>query len=305
MKKYQCFIAWILIGALISFGGIRLYYYLTDDFHVGNITYQMPFREEWSFSLSSDEKEHLHVILDQPYYYLGKGAQVYAFGSADGHYVIKFFKFKHLKPSWFVSLLPAVGPLRGFKERNMTRKLRKLEGVYEGHRIAYVHDRRHSGLIYIHLNPTTDLGLRVNLVDKLGVKRSVDLDPIVFVIQKKGKTLREVFIDLFELNKIEEAATRASQILAMYQEEYESGVWDRDHGITHNTGFIDHLPFHLDVGKFSFGAKPQSSEFYTNDLRHVALKMDSWVQAHYPAAYPLFHQLLQRDLEELLSQYHE
>lgn len=287
---------------LVSFLLIRAYYNLTDDFRVSNILYPMGERAEWNFPHQVISEEQLKKILKQKFVYLGKGAQVYAFGSEDGKYVLKFFKFKHLKPSALIMMIPPIGPLAGWKERNIQRKERKLEGVFQGHVNAYNYDRKHSGLLYLHLNTPTHLDLQAHLVDKIGFERTVDLDSVVFILQKRGETLRAVFSELIESGKEDLAAKRANQILDMYVEEYRNGVWDRDHGISHNTGFIDDEPFHLDVGKMSYDAKMQSPEFYQQDLIHVASKMESWVEGNYPSIYPSFCKKVEAHLQELLSQ---
>lgn len=299
--RYRKWIYFILIS-LALFAAIRVYYNLTDDFRVSNIIYPMPERAEWNFPMKPGQRDELKTILNQKFTYLGKGAQVYAFGSADGKYVIKFFKFKHLKPSPLIALLPPIGPLKDIKEANIKRKTRKLEGVFEGHVNAFNHDKEHSGLLFLHLNPTTNLDLQAHLVDKIGIERTVDLDPVVFILQKKGETLRTVFTDALSKGDTALAAKRATQILDMYVAEYQNGVYDRDHGISHNTGFIGDLPFHLDVGKMSYDDNMRSLKNYEQDLRHVARKMDEWVKANYPAAYPAFHETLQQHLQKLLPQ---
>lgn len=272
----------LLIVVLTFFGGVRLYYNLTDDFRESNIRHPMPYHAEWNFSSTPSQNSDLAQIVKQKFYYLGKGAQVYAFGSEDGQYVLKFFKFKHIRPSFLISLLPSTGFLGEIKLKNQQRKIRKLEGVFQGHAIAFEHDRENAGLIYMHLNPTNSLNLHVELIDKIGIARKIDLDQTVFVLQKQGQTLRDVFTDLLDKQNIDLASQRALQVLDMYVDEYKKGVWDRDHGITHNIGFIKDQPFHLDVGKISYAASPQLASFYESDLRHVARKMKLWVHENYP-----------------------
>lgn len=302
MKPRYSKLIYFTLACFALFGMARAYYNLTDDFRVSNIIYPMPERTEWNFPMKDGQREELKAILNQKFTYLGKGAQVYAFGSDDGKYVIKFFKFKHLKPSSLIALLPPIGPLKEFKEANIKRKTRKLEGVFEGHVNAYHHDLAHSGLLFLHLNPTTNLDLQAHLVDKIGIERIVDLDPVVFILQKKGETLRTVFTEALSKGDTALAAKRATQILDMYVAEYQNGVYDRDHGISHNTGFIGDQPFHLDVGKMSYDDNMRSQKNYEQDLRHVARKMDEWVKANYPANYSSFHEIMQQHLQKLLSQ---
>lgn len=270
-----------LVLAIALFGGIRLYYNLTDDFKLSNISDSLPPRDEWDFTLTEVIDKELEAVSNQPFTYIGKGAQVYAFASADGKYVLKFFKFKHLRPSLFISLLPPIGPLKPFKEQNILRKERKLQGVFDGHANAYKYDREHSGLIFVHLNLSNNLHKQVTLIDKIGRTHRVDLDNTVFVLQRKGETMRTVLSELLDRGEVDLAVKRAASILAMYRDEYTRFVYDRDHGISHNTGFIGDKPFHLDVGKFSYDPH-LSQEFADADLEHAARKIREWVNLNYP-----------------------
>lgn len=293
----------LIFLSLVSFGLIRFYYFLTDDFRLSNITHEVEDNSAWNFAhLTPEEKVQLKEILSQEFTYLGKGAQVYAFASQDDQWVIKFFKFKHLKPSFFVSFLPSVYPFKEFKEANIQRKKRKLEGVFAGYRIAYLFDKENAGLFYVHFNKTNNLGATAILVDKLGLKHKVDLDPTVFIIQKKGQTLRQTLDHFLQKGDLDTAITRVNQILDMYLSEYENGVWDRDHGISHNTGFIADQPLHLDVGKLSYDENMKRKELYKDDLLHVGFKISAWVKEHYPEYYPAILHGLEEHLSFLLEE---
>lgn len=283
---------YLLTFALLAFGGVRLYYNLTDDFRISNISDSLPENQEWDAPLTQEKKQLIDKIASQKFHYIGKGAQVYAFASEDGQYVLKFFKFKHLRPSLFVQLLPPIGPLKNFKEQNVARKERKLKGVFEGHAIAYKFDQEHSGLLYIHLNLSNDIDKVVTLVDKIGREHLVDLDRTVFVLQKKGETFRTIVDRDLSHGEVAKAASNARKILSMYKSEYEKGVYDRDHGISHNTGFIGEEPFHLDVGKFSYDPKMKDPSIYQSDLEHVRFKMEEWVRLNYPQHYSQFKALI-------------
>lgn len=284
---------YLIIAALSIFAGARVYYNLTDDFKLSNISDTLPYNPSWDIPLTDEVESELHQATAQPYRYIGKGAQVYAFASDDGKYVLKFFKFKHLRPSLFISALPPVGPLKTFKEQNVARKERKLLGVFEGHRIAYQYDKENAGLLFIHLNLTDSLHLNVDLYDKIGRRHTVDLDKTVFVLQRKGETLRTVLSRELDQGQVAEAAKKSKQILAMYKDEYSRSVYDRDHGISHNTGFIGDKPFHLDVGKFSYDPNMSDPAIHEQDLKHVAFKIKEWVRLNYPEQYQEFLQLFE------------
>src|SRR5205085_4802729 len=112
-------------------------------------------------------------------------------------------------------------------------------------------NRQTSELIYLHLLSTDHLHLKVKVIDKLGLERTIALDDVVFLVQKMGETLRTRLRHLLNQNQLEEAKKAMSSIVEMYISEYRKGIYDHDHGVMHNTGFIGNQPFHLDVGKLN------------------------------------------------------
>lgn len=272
-----------LLCCLTLFGLARLYYTLTDDFRIANMTHEIAYHQEWEIPpLSVDEENELHTILSQKFYYLGKGSQSYVFSSEDDKYVIKFFKFKHLKPSLFLNMLPPVFPFANYKKKQTSRKERKLNGVFQGYHLAYSIHKEEAGLIFIHLNKTDHLNKVVTLIDKVGMTHEIPLKDHVFVLQKKGKTLRAVLTECFKQKNLGVAKVRIRQIIDLYVSEYQKGAYDHDHGVMQNTGFIDSTPIHLDIGKFAPEEKMKTAEIYRKDLDIVYDKITLWMQKNFP-----------------------
>lgn len=282
MKK----IGMYLFACLGLFGLIRLYYTLTDDFRLTNMTYEIPHHAEWEIpSLNSNEQAKLDLALNQTYYYLGKGTQSYVFSSADGKYVLKFFKFKHLKPSWFYTLLPPIYPFKEYVEKEEMRKKRKLNGVFVGYRLSYEMHKKESGLVFIHLNKTNDMHRTVVLKDKIGLTHMIDLDSTVFLLQEKGETMRTVMNNLLKTNQVVAAKQRIRQVFDLYRTEYSKGIYDRDHGVMHNTGFVGEEPIHLDVGMMTLDENIKNPEIFTKDLQRIHNKIELWMRNNYPDFY--------------------
>lgn len=295
LKRGSCF----LLAFLCLFGLARFYYRLTDDFRLANINYQLPFEAPWKVpALSLEEHRNLEEILNQKFSYIGKGAQCYAFGSEDGQYVLKFFKFKHLKPNMLVEYLPSIPPFKEYKQSCIERKKRKLISVFNGYDLAFRENRSTSELIYLHLLPTQDLHLKATVMDKIGLKRMLNLDDVVFLIQKKGETLRTRLRHFLDQQRVEEAKQAMAKILEMYITEYKKGIYDHDHGVLHNTGFIGEQPFHLDVGKLNQDERMKQVEFYKKDLEHVIWKMDVWIKSSYPQYYHEFSLFLSQQYQK-------
>lgn len=291
---------WILIAALSIFVLARIYYNVTDDFRLGNITFPLPYEKSWEIAAPSSEGEkQLEVILAQPFSYLGKGAQSYVFASEDGKYVLKFFKFKHLRPSLFIDALPPIGFLKTYKEKQTARKERKLFGVFKSYKLAYEVDKNESGLIFIQLNTEDNPERFVTIIDKIGMKRTIDLQKYPFILQCKGETLRTVLSQLLQKQDIDTAEIRLGQILDLYAGEYKKGIYDHDHGIMQNTGFVGEQPIHLDVGKLLSEEKMRDKQYAKEDAEIVVRNINLWIGKNYPQYSERIAGFLNKKLEQL------
>lgn len=289
---------WGISIAVFLFASVRLYFYTTDDFRLSNISYEMPYQQSWEIPfLPQEQEEQLQKILSQQFSYLGKGAQSYAFASDDGRYVLKFFKFKHLRPSWFQNLLPSIGFIKTYKEKQSARKRRKLYGVFQGYKIAYDHHKNESGLLFIQLNRQDNPNRTVIIRDKIGLKRTVELEHIPFILQEKGQTLRVVLNSLLQQGDVRGAESRIGKIFDLYASEYGKGIYDHDHGVMYNTGFVGDRPIHLDVGKMVQEDSMKQRQVAKQDMQLVAVKMNAWIEKFYPQYHPQLSEYIKQKIE--------
>lgn len=278
MPKKNCLR--LILGLFFLFLLTRLYYAMTDDFRLHNISY--PDLPHATLTSSKEDLQLLQPIFAQRFFYLGKGAQSYAFASEDGKFVVKFFKFKHLKPNWLMQMLPSFPPFVDWKKRYLERKKRKFDSIFDGYALAYRKNKERSGLVYLQLQPNPHLALQATLIDKLGREHLVDLTNTCFLLQKKGVPLRDHLDSLLFANRLSAAKESIKALLSMYIEEYSEGIYDRDHGLLQNTGFLGQTPFHLDVGKLVEKPSMQSPDIYKQDLEWVIWKIRAWIHKHYP-----------------------
>lgn len=272
--------------------------HLTDDFRLSHLSYPLPYHREWENpSLDPEEKEVLEALLNQPFSYIGKGEQAYVFGSTDGKYVIKFFKFKHLKPNPLLDLLPSIGPFKYYKDKRTTRKVRKIYAFFEGHRIAYQKIRFESGLLFLHLNPTVEQFPSITLLDKMGWTHHFALDPLPFVIQKRGVPADQILLSLLQEGDQRGALQKITQLLELYQKQYRMGIIDNDDRTLYNTGFIDAKAVQIDVGNLKLSSQIRQDPYWQNHLKRAAWTILSWVEQEHPESYPS----LKQDVEAYLS----
>lgn len=288
--------------ALSAFVIVRIYYAVTDDFRLGNITYEMPYEKSWEIDpLPAEQESQLNQILAQPYFYLGKGAQSYVFASQDGRYVLKFFKFKHLRPSWFVDRLPSVGPIKTYKEKQAARKERRLLGVFRSYRLAYELNREEGGLIFIQLNAVNNLKRSVTVIDKIGLRHTIDLENYPFIVQYKGESLRVVLARLLDEGDLNTVKRRIGQIFDVYAGEYRKGIYDHDHGVMRNTGFIAEQPLHLDLGKLMREENMKDKTCAKQDALLVVAKIKAWVKRNYPRYHEELSSYIDGKIEQLFE----
>lgn len=304
MKSRKIKLLLIVLILLLPFLGIRVWYKLTDNFYVEGIQNDFPFHAEWEVMPPS--KEVLADIKDsikEPLTYLNKGAQVFAFQTANGKYVFKFFKFKHSKPSYFVEVLPPIGPFKEYKEAKRVKKLDKIALLFKGHVDAYNYDKEDTGLVLLHLNKTKALESTVTIKDKLGREFKIPLDEMVYVVQKKGIVLRDALKESLNQGDTVKAIAQLNRIVDLYFREYKKGIYDCDHGFDHNTGFTyEGNSFRFDVGKSCYGEEYKTKDFMAKDMKKVLQMMSLWLKDHYKAYEPQIMEAVQKHVEAHLSQ---
>lgn len=276
----------IMASLVLAWGGIRLYYNLTDDFRMGNLTHEMPHRPEWDLTpLSAEDQAFVNRVLSKKFVYLAKGSQAYAFESDDGQYILKLFKFKHLKPSWLVTWLPSFPGMERVQKAEIARKEERCRKVFASYKLVYEKYRKESCLLFMQLN-SPHQPRPITVLDKLGFERKVDLGEVVFVLQEKATPVRQELKELLNKHQVELAKHRIGQILAMCLREYHQGVYDNDTGLINNAGFVGDRPVHFDAGKFVENTNMKDPKNFETNLTSVAGRIAYWLYRAYPEHYP-------------------
>lgn len=291
----------LFCGMILLLGVLFVYDTYVNDIRVSNVTEELPYKSEWDVPpLAQNEKEAVDKILSQTFTYVGEGGQSYVFASQDQQYVLKLFKYKRFRPAWYIHLLPNLPMFASIRDHHITSRARKLTTVFTGHKIAYTYNKQASGLLFVQLNPS-HLPNPIALKDKLGITRQFDLGEMAFVLQEKGEMLRIVFPRLLAKGDVEGVKQRIGKIFAMYLSEYRKGIYDDDHGVMQNFGFIGDKPFHLDVGKFKQDESYKQPEVYQPDLAKVAQRIRLWMAKYYPRYSDEIVQDMEKQLTEIFG----
>lgn len=270
---------------VLPFITIHTYDFLNTQFAPKHIIMEWPVEDP--VLVEPERYVELHHIVDQPYIYLDRGKQAFAFASQDGKYVLKFFDARRLR-KWF--------SLRKFPSERSLEKKRK--NLLNGYRIAYRDDRDHNGILFLQLSPDKRNREKVSVRDRFGFSYVIDLGDVPFVIQKKAVPTRTVLTQLLNKGKVEEAKEKLGMIAQLYFDGYQHGLYDLDHNFIYNTGFVDGQAIRIDVGRLRYDLSFQESEIWFPDAYKVlVLRLHDWLGRHFPR----YQQELSSYMQQLLS----
>lgn len=224
-------------------------------FSVKKITSTLTHHSEWETPPPAAD------LFDQNYSYLASGSQSYAFVSADGKYVIKFFRMKHLIPSFSDY----------FRPERLKRREENLHTIFNAYKLAFDELREESGLVYLHLNKTNYLKEKLHVTDRLGRTHVIDLDKTEFIVQEKAEL---IFTRLAKLLGNKDAIQQSvDAVLGLVQRRIQKGFADQDKAVSHNYGFVGDRPIHLDIGRIFKGEKK-------GEYDRIAARIETWLQQH-------------------------
>jgi len=243
---------------------------LSDGFSLAKITDPLKFEARWE--VDSPSSFQIRSILSQPFYYMGKGSQCYVFESADKQFVLKFFRFSRYRLPAFQEALPLPPFLAAIQNKRSAEKREKREKLFTSCKLAYEELREESGLVYLHLNKTTNLTQTVILYDNLKRPLTLQIDQYAFMIQKKGEQIYSYLGRLIKEQKIEEAERALMSLSALLDRRKRKGIADGDAEIHKNAGFRNGKALFFDVGQFR-------KEKDRDDRQRVVRKLLLWLEA--------------------------
>ncbi|HSX13684.1 MAG TPA: hypothetical protein VLE96_04600 [Chlamydiales bacterium] len=252
----------------------------TAGFALNRICSDISPREEWKTPLQVDATE-IRSILNQPFTFFGKGAQCYAFLSQDQNYVLKFFRFDHLRPPMWLTHFPLPLFLHAYRDEKIALNRTKTERTFESYKIAYHDLKEETGLVFVHLNWSDDLKLHTTIFDKLGIPHCLDMDSMHFILQRRAQLLYPVISQWMENKQLEQAKKGMNDLLALLVSRYKKGIGDKDPDLCTNFGFLDNRPVQIDVGRFS-RQTDKRHESCLEEIVRITDKFNSWLKDQHP-----------------------
>lgn len=251
----------------------------TDGFSVARVQSDLPYDSKWEVAPPSDSlKEEMKHILSQPFHYLGRGGQCFAFVSEDQQYVIKFFKHRFYKPYEILLQLPLPRSLDQIRKRKMDKILFKIDRDCTSYKIAYEEIPQETGLVYLHLHPKEGFEQSVSIIDKLGITHTLSLNKMAFILQKRAEPVPLHLKRLMEAGDKMASRKAIHAILETIISCSHKGIMDDDPGLHRNFGFIEDKPMFIDVGRF----KRETAALSQQDLKKITMRFRSFLKSKYP-----------------------
>ncbi|GAB4225655.1 MAG: hypothetical protein Tsb0021_00740 [Chlamydiales bacterium] len=272
-----------LIFLFCFYGLARGYFYLTDGFSINNITSEFAFRDNWHPPDGQEEcLSYIDYIFDQPFYYLGRGAQTYAFSSSDEKYILKLIKQKHLKPNYWEKIMYKFSFFNTILENKRLRQRNRIKNILNSISISYNDLKDKTGLLYLHLNRTNHLNKFIQIVDKLGIKHHLWLDDMDFVIQKRATPALSRITSQIKNRKPDDISKALISLIELRKTISKQGIRDNDTGFLTNMGFIENEPIIIDIGQFAKDDSIRSSEEIKKDLQRKTQNLRAWLKKQAP-----------------------
>lgn len=209
---------------------------ISDGFRVDKIETEMRID-----SATSPCPEAIFSILNQKFHYLGKGCQVYVFESQDKQYVLKFIRYHKYKIPFWISYLSS-----SYYEKRLNHRKKSFYETMRSYKIAYDYLREETGLLFMHISKEKPINKKVVIVDRIGREKTVDLDRVGFLIQKKVVPLEKSLIGATILEKQRIVDSFLETLVTMC----EKGFIIKDYNCVKNSGWLEKKVVFMDLGSF-------------------------------------------------------
>jgi hypothetical protein len=286
----------LLAGLIFSCIAITLFCNSqTGGFTIAAIEPNRPYNPAWEVrALSPLEKREVDLALSQKYSYFGYGGQAFVFFSADGKYALKLLKQHSLEMPAHLDTFPISWIFTRYVEKKRAKRLDKLRRDFASYKAAFEELPVETGLLLVHLNPTSDLKKELTLTDALGIEHHLQWDKLNFVIQKRAQLVPHRLLTLIQKGESEKAKEAVLALFNLVRVRCKKGFQDRDPCIFTNCGFIEGSAIKIDVGRLMKNEVMKEPEMIKKEVVRVTMPLKAWLAAYAPELLPTW----QRGMDE-------
>ncbi|MCP5492025.1 MAG: hypothetical protein H7A40_03150 [Chlamydiales bacterium] len=289
----KLFVVFLIVGGFFALE--RLCHKATDGFALNRIAYPLDVEVvESNKPLSVEHQFALNILRTEKFYYLGSGAQVYAFCTKDNQYVLKLFKFHHMRIPPIVSKLPLTKGLEKLRKEKIDFKTNIIKDVFNSFTIAYNHLKEETALLLVHLNRTNHLNGSVHIVDRINNEYNLDLDNTYFVLQHYATLAYDQIDTWMEQKEITKARNGIRSLVKLAAKRCQKGIMDKDPDFSTNFGFINGKARQIDIGRFAHNINECKPDIYGPEMIRITRPFRNWLEAHHEALVEVLDEEVER-----------
>ncbi len=213
--------------------------------------------------IQNESKTSLHLneetkqILSQPFRYLGRGRQCFAFVSEDDRYVLKLLRTDIYYPSFWMRAFPC-----SFSQKIQKNRFNRFEFVTNSFILAVNKLKKQTGSIALHLGTlkqphlsfisdhTHKASPEITLIDSIGCTYHLPLETTSFALQYKHPIWAQEFLKAVQNKDSQTASKLLEALLDNVVERGKKGILNRDRSFLRNYGFDGESAYQIDLGSF-------------------------------------------------------
>jgi hypothetical protein len=285
----------VSLWILTLVGVARFCHHATHGFCLSKIHSNL-IKERLPQLASENDREFINTLFQQKFRFLGRGLQSFVFESEDKEYVLKLFNNRYQRKIQFFSLLAHFPCARSWALSQRHYFQEKLLKTFNSYQIAFEEMKEKTGLLYIHLNPTTNLTHPVTLIDCLNIQHKINPNEMGFLIQKKATLVYPALKKYLSNQDLEGAQQALISLIALFFWKWHHAINDNDPLIRTNYGFIDGKAIQIDVGPLAKQISPPNIEQRLLQIDKITASLKFWLNENEPSLLPFLDQELQKQL---------
>jgi len=259
-----------------------VYYHMADGFSLSRIACVPPKEGNELPAPTCMELQELKEICSNHFSYLGKGFQAYVFVSGDKKYVLKLFKYYHIRPVSWLKNIPLPPPIATIVKEQLDHRQSRCNLTLQSYKITHDLIPEECALVYLQISPTASFHQNVTITDRIGRTYTLDLANYGFMIQRRADLIYPAIESWIEKNKLDEAKKFIHSLITLLVKRNLKGVQDQDPDLHKNAGIVAGKPAFIDVGSFHMHEAAKRPRSYINDLKKVTFHLHEWLMAKSP-----------------------
>lgn len=267
LKKLSSFFFILLISILAGKG----VYFVKKGFSLRRVH---PVEQSLLLGLTPEVKN----ILDQPFYYLGRGRQCFAFASQDDRFVLKVPRSDiFTTPFWLKAL-----PLKQLREKKEEDQAKRQQFLINSFVLSFEKLGSQTGTIALHIGQSYFSDKNLTLVDASGAKHHLPISQTTFALQHKYPLWSKQVEKALAQQDESQVKNLIDALVDVIVQRANNGILNRDRSFLRNYGYNGKEAVQIDIGSFFISS--QIDNPYEKSIRDSLDPVQEWLKEKDPEA---------------------